>query len=108
MQLRSLLVGLAFCGIVQPSVFGQTSMKHLDGQKLVFVVNGAGDGTTTSDNLTDVVSQLNLPLRVQTIRWCRGDHMLQDYKDQGAQWNAARRLVGWATQLAISHTDCSK
>ncbi len=104
MRNRFLLVGLAFIGILQTPVLGQT-FKHLDGQKLVFIVNGAGSGSTLTDRMTDLACEMNLPLRIQTIRWCRGDNALQDYKDHQAQWQAACRLAEWTMLI---RRDCPK
>ncbi len=106
MRIRILLAGLAFFGILHAPVFGQTkevvqrpTFKHLDGQKLVFIVNGAGGGSTVTDNLTALAWEMNLPLRIQTIWWCRGDNALQDYKDHHAHWSAACRLANWTMLL---------
>ena len=104
MRTRFLLVGLAFFGFLQAPVFGQT-FKHLDGQKLVFIVNGAGGGSTVTDRISDLTVEMNLPLRIQTIWWCRGDHALQDYKDHPAQWQAACRLAEWTMLI---RRDCPK
>ena len=90
-RLSCLLLGLAMFGMLQLPVLGQAkkdepkakkeepkgspkapahaspSFKHLDGQMLVFVANGVGGSTVTSDNLIDVNGTCHLGLRIQII-----------------------------------------
>src|ERR1022692_4578262 len=103
-----LLLGLAMLGMSQPLVLGQAkkeepkakkeepkapvqvtpSFKHLDGQMLVFVANGVGGSTVTSDNLIDVNGSCHLGLRIQMVPWCRHNALFQDLVDTEAQLNA--------------------
>lgn len=100
MGYRFLLAAVAFIGFLEAPAFAQApSYKHLDGKKLVFIVNGAGGGSTVTDNLTAIAADMKLPLCIQTIWWCRGDHALQDYRDRQAQAEAAFRLASWTTLI---------
>jgi hypothetical protein len=67
--------------------------KHLDGQLLVFAVNGAGGGTTLSDNLLDVNEDMHLGLRMQMVPWARHNAVYQDLIDHEAQIKAAARIA---------------
>ena len=109
MRVPFLSVGLAFFGLLASARGGPEiavpNYKHLDGQKLVFIVNGAGGGSTVSDRICDLTAEMHLPLRIHTIHWCRGDHALQDYKDRAAQWQAAFRL---AEATTLIRRDCPR
>lgn len=104
MHMRVVLIVLAFVAFVQPSLLGQSprpvpapawNLKHLDGKRLVFVVNGAGEATTVSDHLTALGNETNQEIHVQMVTWCRGANALEDYKDTLVHLLAARRLAGW-------------
>src|SRR6516164_2768448 len=41
----------------------------LDGRIIVFVANGAGGGTSLSDNLQDIVQEQRAPLVILTVNW---------------------------------------
>ncbi|MBM3994269.1 MAG: alpha/beta fold hydrolase [Planctomycetes bacterium] len=69
------------------------SFKHLDGQMLVFAVNGVNGSTVLSDNLLDVNSDLHLGLRIQMIPWCRHNAFFADLVDHEAQIMAAGRIA---------------
>ena len=109
MRVPFLSVGLAFFGLLASARGGPEiavpNYKHLDGQKLVFIVNGAGGGSTVSDRICDLTAEMHLPLRIHTIHWCRGDRALQDYKDRAAQWQAAFRL---AEATTLIRRDCPR
>ncbi|HZZ78149.1 MAG TPA: alpha/beta hydrolase [Gemmataceae bacterium] len=92
MRYRFPLVVLAFIGL-HGSAHAQA------GPKLVFLVNGAGGGTTITDNIPELASEMHLPLRFHTIWWCRGDHAIADYKDHVAQYLAAQRLAEATLQV---------
>jgi pimeloyl-ACP methyl ester carboxylesterase len=98
MRYRFALVALAFVGLAAP-IQAQVN------PKFVFIANGAGGGTTVSDNMADLAGEMNLPLRFHTIFWCRGDHAIADYKDHVAQWTASYRLAEMALRV---RRDCPK
>jgi pimeloyl-ACP methyl ester carboxylesterase len=76
-----------------PPVQCGPSFKNLDGQLLVFVVNGAGGSTTLSENLLDVNEELHLGLRIQQVPWSRTLSVWEDLVDNQAQINAAARIA---------------
>src|SRR5438105_2839816 len=109
-QLCCLLFGLALLGVLYSPVGGQTKkeepprglpkivivpaqpaapcFKHLDGQMLVFVVNGVGGSTTLSDNLLELNGELQLGLRLQMVPWTRTLSRKEDLVDTEAQVKA--------------------
>src|SRR5436309_1985403 len=119
-RLSCLLFSLALIGLLQAPALGQgkkekpkeppkkeefkapparplpppaPSFKHLDGQMLVYVVNGAGGSTVTSDNLIEINGDQQLGLRIQMVPWCRHNAVFADLKDHDAQMNAAHKIA---------------
>ncbi|MBI2807287.1 MAG: hypothetical protein HYX68_20075 [Planctomycetes bacterium] len=109
-RLSCLIFGLAVAGLLHGPAFGQAkkektkdspkkvefrgpSYKHLDGQLVVFVANGAGGSTAVSDNLFDLNSEHNLRLRIQMVPWAKQDSLFRDLVDQESQINAAARIA---------------
>jgi hypothetical protein len=82
-------------------------MQHLDGQKLVFIVDGAGGNTAVADNLQDLAGDMGLPIRFQMVNWCRLDHKTHDFVDCAAQMVAANRLAGW-TMIIRRDAPCAE
>jgi len=119
-RLSGLLLSLALFGLLEMPVVGQPSkdstkspakmtvhsgpsFKHLDGQMLVYVVNGVGGSTVVSDNLLDVNSDEHLGLRIQMVPWCRHNALYQDLTDHDAQLAAATRI---ACSVTAIRRDC--
>ncbi len=121
-RLSCLVFSLALFGLLQAPVFGQAkkekpkdppkkveiprpSFKHLDGQNLVFVVDGVGGSMMTSEHLREVNDERQLGLRIQNVPWCRQNAIFQDLVDHEAQINAAAKL---ACSVEAIHKDAPK
>jgi pimeloyl-ACP methyl ester carboxylesterase len=119
-RLSCLLVSFAIFGILQWPASGQTtkapaenpkfeapppkttappkaapapSFKHLDGQMLVYAVNGVGGATTLSDNLIELNGERHFGLRIQMVPWCRHNSWFGDLYDTDAQLQAATKIA---------------
>jgi pimeloyl-ACP methyl ester carboxylesterase len=115
-RLSCLLFGLAVLGSTPWSAFGQAKkeaprdppkmvvpggpcFKHLDGQMLVFVANGAGGSTAVSDNLIELNGEKHLGLRIQMVPWCRQNSVFKNLTDHEAQLTAAARIACSVTAI---------
>lgn len=103
-RLSCLVFSLALFGLLQAPAFGQTkkeqpkapprpSFKHLDGQTLVFVVDGVGGSMITSEHLREVAGDRQLGLRIHNVPWSRQKGAYQDVVDHEAQINAAGQIA---------------
>ena len=121
--LHSLLFAFAVLGLAQAPLFAQdgpkkdgpfmpnpmpvvpyagpavSPLRQLNGQKLIFVPDGAGGSTHVADNLLDIASDLGMPLRIQMLNWCRLNHKVADFTDQRSQLQAACKLAGWTRMI---------
>jgi hypothetical protein len=115
-RLSGLLFGLAVFGLMHAPAFGQAKkevpkappivvvpggpcFKHLDGQLLVFVADGAGGSTMVGDNLSDLNGEKQLGLRIQRVPWCRQESVLKDLLDHEAHLKAAARIACSVTAI---------
>ena len=87
--MRSLALTLAVCGVLLPSPAGAQFV----GRTIVYVADGAGDGTTASDGLAPLIADGQLPLMVVRVPWCRTGMLALDYNDSQAQLAAAAQLA---------------
>jgi pimeloyl-ACP methyl ester carboxylesterase len=75
------------------------SYKHLDGQLLVFVVNGVDNSTTLSDNLLELNGEEQLGLRIQMVPWSRQQSKKRDLMDFQAHYHAAHSIAACVTAI---------
>jgi pimeloyl-ACP methyl ester carboxylesterase len=61
---------------------------------VVFVANGAGDGRSASQNLSDVVAEARAPIQVQTFAWSTGyKRFVADQADRENHLAQGRKLA---------------
>jgi pimeloyl-ACP methyl ester carboxylesterase len=97
---------LALFGLLQAPAFGQPkkenpkdppkkvepprpTFKHLDGRNIVFVVDGAANGTIAGDHLRELNDDRQLGLVIRSVPWCRHNAAFEDLVDVEAQTHAA-------------------
>ncbi len=70
-----------------------------DGRTIVFAANGAGGGTTFSENLRDAAAETRSGLIVRTVPWARYGTVYKDNSDTEAHFKAAARLAEHVQEL---------
>lgn len=109
-HLSCLVFSLALFGLMQAPAFGQPkkknskdlpkkvepprpTFKHLDGRNIVFVVDGAGNGSVANEHLGELNVERQLGLIIRSVPWCRHNGVFEDLVDVEAQTHAAVMLA---------------
>ena len=80
--------------------------RNLDGQTIVFVIDGAGDSTIVAENLREAALETKTPLCMTAVHWCRHGVPADDYADHQAQLAAAARVAGEIARLTRESPKC--